>query len=278
MSRYRKMLERPDYFRLNPNSPLAEGLVFAGLGRFPGGLRYDDATESLYGGGNHGTLTNMEPATDWVWVPELGRWALDFDGVDDYVPLNRLLFRVNADITFAVWINPRALSVQQSSVFLEGEARNYMYLTSTTVVVDQYPPGGGAFAVAVSGLVGKWTHLAYVRAGITESIYINGQATSRTGGEVYSGTTPTSSRLGAREPGGVRYVLNALLSDFVAAERAYSQDEIRTLADPSDPMLGGLILPPKRRLFPSVVGSTPTNTLAILSRRNRILSGGVGVS
>jgi len=39
------------------------------------------------GYGNHGTLTNMDPATDWV-VGEKG-WALDFDGSDDYVNLGQ---------------------------------------------------------------------------------------------------------------------------------------------------------------------------------------------
>jgi len=42
-----------------------------------GGVVHD-----LTGYGNHGTLTNMDPATDWV-VGEHGP-ALDFDGSDDY--------------------------------------------------------------------------------------------------------------------------------------------------------------------------------------------------
>ena len=37
----------------------------------------------MSGYGNHGTLTNMDPGSDWV-VGEKGR-ALDFDGTDDYV-------------------------------------------------------------------------------------------------------------------------------------------------------------------------------------------------
>ena len=38
------------------------------------------------GYGNHGTLTSMDPATDWV-VGEKGR-CLDFDGTDDRIPLD----------------------------------------------------------------------------------------------------------------------------------------------------------------------------------------------
>ena len=35
-----------------------------------GEQRYVDSS----GYGNHGTLTNMDAASDWVWIPELGRW------------------------------------------------------------------------------------------------------------------------------------------------------------------------------------------------------------
>ena len=39
----------------------------------------------ISGNKNHGTLTNMDPATDWV-VGEKGL-ALDFDGSDDYIEI-----------------------------------------------------------------------------------------------------------------------------------------------------------------------------------------------
>ena len=38
------------------------------------------------GRGNHGTLTNMDAASDWVGTP--GGWALDYDGTNDYVQLD----------------------------------------------------------------------------------------------------------------------------------------------------------------------------------------------
>lgn len=39
----------------------------------------------LSGYGNHGTLTNMDPATDWV--PGPNGWALDFDGYNDVIKM-----------------------------------------------------------------------------------------------------------------------------------------------------------------------------------------------
>jgi hypothetical protein len=42
-----------------------------------------NALFDLSGRNNHGTLTNMDPATDWVASPY--GWVLDFDGGNDYV-------------------------------------------------------------------------------------------------------------------------------------------------------------------------------------------------
>jgi hypothetical protein len=42
-----------------------------------------NALFDLSGRNNHGTLTNMDPATDWVGSP--GGWALDFDGSDGHI-------------------------------------------------------------------------------------------------------------------------------------------------------------------------------------------------
>lgn len=63
--------QRPSYPRIDFTHPLASGLVFAGLGGGASTLQYTDS--SPYG--NHGVLTNMEPATDWVFDQTLGRWC-----------------------------------------------------------------------------------------------------------------------------------------------------------------------------------------------------------
>lgn len=65
----------------------------------PTGLRLMD--QSLYG--NHGTLTNMDAASDWVVSG--GRGALDFDGVDDNV-LTTLMVPSTPSISIVVWVYP----------------------------------------------------------------------------------------------------------------------------------------------------------------------------
>lgn len=56
------------------------------------------------GYGNHGTLTNMDPATDWV--ASNGKMALDFDGSNDFVSAmpGSQLSNVSGSISF--WVKP----------------------------------------------------------------------------------------------------------------------------------------------------------------------------
>ena len=75
---------------------LWEGLVGAwspSLGP-TGGTLYDHS-----GYGNHGTLTDMDPATDWISTPH--GWALSFDGSNDYINVGNVSV---LDITKALTI------------------------------------------------------------------------------------------------------------------------------------------------------------------------------
>jgi len=53
------------------------------------------------GRGNHGTLTNMDPATDWVGSPD--GWALDFDGSNDHIHCGTI--KNTSQLTLVVVLN-----------------------------------------------------------------------------------------------------------------------------------------------------------------------------
>jgi hypothetical protein len=57
------------------------------------------------GRGNHGTLTNMDPASDWVVSG--GRGALDLDGVNDYVEFAKSAIANRTQLTVSFWAKPR---------------------------------------------------------------------------------------------------------------------------------------------------------------------------
>ena len=59
--------------------------------------------------GNNGTLTNMDPATDWVSDTNAGGVrALDFDGTNDYVtvPHNSVLNPGTSAFSISAWVQP----------------------------------------------------------------------------------------------------------------------------------------------------------------------------
>ena len=55
---------------------------------------------------NHGTLTNMDAGTDWVGATIQGRsgFALDFDGINDRVSIEKNPILGASDFTLATWV------------------------------------------------------------------------------------------------------------------------------------------------------------------------------
>jgi len=58
------------------------------------------------GFGNHGTLQNMDPATDWVigGNPRIPGYVLDYDGSDDQAAMGDVVDVGTADITGVMWV------------------------------------------------------------------------------------------------------------------------------------------------------------------------------
>jgi len=73
------------------------------------------------GRGNHGTLTNMDPASDWVVSG--GKGALDFDGTNDNVPLRADAVLWTMPFSVSVWALARNVT-QNFSVFTSGNSTN----------------------------------------------------------------------------------------------------------------------------------------------------------
>jgi hypothetical protein len=272
----RHPLERPENFELNTDCQLAQGLVFAGLGRHTKTTRYHDS--SLYG--NHGTLTNMDPATDWVWSNELQRLVLDFVAAQ-YVECPPLRSVISGPtFTMSVWFKWLSGSLYCQPMGSESDQN------SATESACFFGDGGGTMRFIARGctiahgstpftgtagwqhLVGLQTQVGYVY------LYINGKEEGRsTYPANFNAVTAVPLTVGGRHPTMTNYNsiydLVGLVSDPLIHNRPLSAAEIAILANRSDPMLGGLILPPKRRLWGvSLGGVTP-------AYRNLILGGGV---
>ncbi|MDP3950216.1 LamG domain-containing protein, partial [Microbacterium sp.] len=150
----------------------------------------------------HGTLTAMDPATDFVPDGTKGL-ALDFDGVNDYVALADI--DLSTGITIALWVKPATLPAGHIALVIKGApstaATNYAlrHTASGKLIFSYY---SGVFhdyttnAVVLS--VGTWTHVAFSYSfgvGSSVAMYVDG---SVVGGSWTSGTgnsLPTTNDL-----------------------------------------------------------------------------------
>lgn len=267
---YDRCRERPRFPRINRRHHLASGLVFAGLGGGASTLKYVDS--SLWG--THGTLTNMTPATDWVWDGTLNRFALDFDGSNDSVNMGTGGIYPST-MSFAAWIWSSSTSSTYRCI-----AGRYTGTTATSVwrleldnpntkMLFSVIIGDSAKTADVVGIAtDTWFHFCGVHDGSVVTTYVNGiEQGSANAASGAIDTDPCAFVLGARSTGSTNW--KGKLSDPLLYSRALSPAEISMLADPSNVMLSGLILPPRRRLW-AVSGGAPAVT-----RRNLIIGGGV---
>lgn len=117
----------------------------------PTGLRLMD--QSLYG--NHGTLTNMEPASDWVVSNGVG--ALEFDGTNEYVDLSyRPLQNVSprAAGCVSIWFSATAFS-RSNGLFgsLDLGDRLALFIDSSNNLIFDYAGSSeGTSRLTVAGL------------------------------------------------------------------------------------------------------------------------------
>jgi len=258
--------QRPQFPRIYRPHPLANGLVFAALGGGATTLLCADAS----GYGNHGTLTNMEPATDWVWVPELGRWALDFDGSNDYAALATAAVNsiIGLPYTMACWLKTTTTST--SGVMFAGKLADPYYIAEIEITKTSTVRLGGNAAgtawtndYATAGFA-AWTHIAHVHTGAAVLCYVNGVAQGSPLAKALPSTISGFDFALAAKYAGTSSHLAGGIADPVLYNRALSPSEIAIHADPSNVMLSGLLGPPRRRVFASAGGGPITYRAQIL--------------
>ena len=191
------------------------------------------------GYGHDGTLTNMDPATDWV-AGHIGG-ALQFDGVDDEVIIpDSDLLDDTPTITIALWAYP---------MLLDGDPRGPIskrvhYHTEHAWAVFFYggdhlnvdiETNNNRFATSRVFNVDQWYHLAVVFDGSLSpnqrvSVYVNG-ALERTAYEASSaiGNKNAPVVLGQLN-GNTEGWFDGLIDDVRIYRRALTADEISQLA------------------------------------------------
>lgn len=269
--------QRYDNFRLNRASSLAQGLVFAGLGRMPGTtLYFDSLGDQNYGAGNHGTLTRYTgagntPADKWVWDNYLRRNVLGLDGAADYVSVPNSSSFASDTVTFAGWLYQTANNTRQcpfSKDYLEFEFQ--LHENTTTKYIwwgNGSSYGVGSWTTAAMPPATWWHVVCKVKksTGVAQ-LWLNGvsQGTKTDTATSVGGTSILA--IGRRASGS--YLFDGRTADCLSFNRALSPSEISQLADPSnvDLRIGGvpLILPLWRRVYGAAVAPSG-------NRRRRVL-------
>jgi hypothetical protein len=95
----------PSLSVIDRNHPLARGLLAWWVFNEGGGARVFDYSRKY-----HGTLTGMDPATDWVRGPRGS--ALDFDGTDDRIEASSNLIQPTTSMSIALWVRVTSFAAQ----------------------------------------------------------------------------------------------------------------------------------------------------------------------
>lgn len=255
---------RPEYFWLDPDHELSQGCVFAGLGRFPGGIDYDDAMESINGGSVRGTLTNMDPATDWTLTP-WGTPALDLPGDNTKYPSIPLDGRALGKLSVSMWVDqigPGSDLLTWGPLFVYWRADPAQDRIAFFVGDTYWYTPKDVFA-------GNLIHWSCTYDGTTWRFFRDGKLVNSRDDDLGSQQgTATTLKLGAGQFGAC--VERA--ADLVVHNRDLSPAEVACLANaPSDPTYGGWMCSP-RLWFPAAVAG------GVVSRKAMILGGGVGMA
>ena len=227
---FSEILECAECMGQNSEAPeLWAGLV--GLWPFAvgGGLTAFDVS----GYGNHGTLTNMDPATDWV-MTERG-WALAFGGADACVDIPMLVLSTNADSTIAWW-GTRNADGDHAIAGSRADYKRIMWLDSNDELFIETDTNANQASSSSqpSSYDGLWHHAAIVTRAGEAFFYFDGADVGQGTYTAKLTNTTTIEVFGADKIGAPSYEYNGRLNNICAwPTRALLPSEISQLY--SDP-------------------------------------------
>jgi len=196
------------------------------------------STVDLSGNDNDGTLIN-----DPCWVAgKVGDWALEFDGVVDYIDLgNDNSLKPPLPVTLSAWIKLPVADTRRDIINLDDRSINHYGIWFRLNALDKlsvaFGDGGSPASenrrakIATTSLsIDTWYHVAAVIKGATDmELYIDGTDD----GGTYSGTggslaySAGNSFIGS--VGGSSGFFKGSIDDVMAFERALSTEEIQEL-------------------------------------------------
>lgn len=265
-------------WQINYGHSLARGIVGCWLfNEGAGGLVFDSSL-----GNNIGTLTNMDPGSDWISGPDGGS-ALDFDGSNDYVNLGNVVDITNNQMAIVAWLQS---GTQFQTKYIV--AKTDGTLAKGYVIYYDNPGGGGGLRFVVGAAGAKiasstWQftdtnwHLAVGNYnGATAKLYVDNieRATVAATANITSAST-VALNIGALSGGSSPFA--GRIGLVVIYDRGLSLDEICQLYQ--DPY--GFMTPrdtiwrflPAQAVAPVIILRTITDSFFIADNLTRLFSG-----
>ncbi len=151
----------------------------------PAGINVFD----LCGRNRNGTLTNMDPPTDWI----RGRYgyAIDFDGGDDRLRFSFPMIGGTGDFTVVAWIYPTSFSKAGTvggNYGLGDLTGIYCGFQQTTGRISLYINSGSTFISTVASTLNAWNFVVWTRKNGVAEMFVNGES---------SGTRTMSGSIGS---------------------------------------------------------------------------------
>ena len=226
---------------------------------------------------NWGTLTNMDPPTDWVI--DGGQYALDFDGTNDFVDTTQGNYALANSYAISAWVyrtaNPSASieSLANSYRVSGGLVSGFDLRMRTDAGVQKIGLVGGNGTTGETGTdinytwtLNQWTHILFTRFAGANRFYANGvDSGTPTLASDLTGSTAKALRFGSFGLFGTsdlgRYFAGRV-AEIVIHNRGLSPNDAARLYNLGR---GGMLERRRRRRFYSVQDTG--------NRRRRIVTG-----
>ncbi len=242
---------------------LRQGLVGAwcpSVQRCGSGFRLPD----LSGYGNNGTLTNMDPGTDWV--ASGSGLALDFDNTDDRVDIAVLTAINSGEVSFSFWYYPKSIS-GLNTIFNNWSGSTtsvgfFCYRNGQTVIFQQE---SSAYRVTTGSILSAntWHHIVCRRANGIGGIRVFCNGVLDSASATAGGTQASTAAFNLCGDYGGAGKGNCLIDDFRIYNRSITQSEIQLLYTGGR----GVGLAPER------IKHRRKTTAAAFNRRRRLICG-----
>lgn len=272
---------------INWNHPLNDGLAgwWLNVPHWQGGTVFRDLLNL-----NHGTLTGMDPATDWVGPGnrEGGLGALDFDGSNDFVDLGSKQFITSGvPFTSMFWATVDAIAgiFPGPISFVTDQTSGFVALFTDVVPYIPFTFGGrsgqgwGQFGPAEdfsASLIDQWNHFAIVYNGGSGAsvgsfaFYLNGVSKSLES-KANLAAHGNVNRIG--QMGTSSNFFDGSLDDIrVYSSRDLNASEVRDYYGLSRKFYPGLLRRLQRRAVRAAVA--PSTTIPIMDHHYRMMRAG----